>query len=155
MTKFNPEADYENRLASLRLDYVNSSPNSRYKIIMKRVDGNEHAVSNLVTVVSGVEAIARSIVVHHTQDNETIESRYEKYKHKNPDELVEAVFMIYRRTNPSSYFAEDTWSLFVLAIKFRNLVVHECTFLGQDKLESLIAATKEVLQEIATISNLN
>lgn len=43
---------------------------------------------------------------------------------------------------------------FLLAVEFRNLVVHDATYLGGDKFPELIRACAEVLFALATLSGL-
>jgi hypothetical protein len=79
---------------------------------------------------------------------------YRKYKHRDPVPLVEEVLRVHQHSDPSAYFAGDTWTLFKHAVEFRNLVVHECTYLGQDKYPSLIEAAEEVLAALVKLGRL-
>ena len=56
--------------------------------------------------------------------------------------------------DPQTYFKEDTWSLFLSAVGFRNLIVHECTYLGQDKYPSLIQASEDILTSLIILGGL-
>jgi hypothetical protein len=151
MAKFNPIVDYVDDLRKLRDIYVANPPKARFISIQKLLARNTDGIEKLITAVSGVEALARSMVVHWQSKGKDIENTYDIYKHKTPVQLIEEVFNIYKKVTPESYFTEDTWPLFKYAIEFRNLVVHECTFLGQDKFPSLISATEEVLSALADI----
>jgi hypothetical protein len=51
-------------------------------------------------------------------------------------------------------YGDETWQLFGLAHMYRNLVVHECTYLGQDKYPALIAASLRVLEGLVEAGGL-
>ena len=61
----------------------------------------------------------------------------------------------YGKHPAAEYFPEDTWALYGYAVKFRNLVMHECTYLGDDKTKSLIQAAREVLEALREIAGLH
>jgi hypothetical protein len=50
---------------------------------------------------------------------------------------------------PADHFGEQTWRLFCHAIEYRNLLAHECTYLGLDRSPALIDACRKVLQKLA------
>src|SRR5690348_12822730 len=52
-------------------------------------------------------------------------------------------------SSPSDFFGEDTWRKFGYAVSFRNMLVHECTYLGQDKFPHLSQACQCVLQRLS------
>jgi hypothetical protein len=45
--------------------------------------------------------------------------------------------------------------LFGYAVDYRNLLAHECTYLGLDKFPSLIEACEAVLEKLARLGGLN
>lgn len=150
MVAFNPQVNYEQELDELRRIYVQSPVQARYRIIRRRVEHDEIGAVRLCSRVSAVEALARSIVVQHsTQQGTLLATAYREQKHKGPAELVEAALAKLGKETAVSAFDSDTWELFQFAVEFRNLVIHECTFLGGDKYKTLIAAADEVLQHLA------
>ena len=155
MSIVNPTIDYVAELHRLRETYATVPPQSRYNVILKRLEAEEIGPTRLITVVSAVEALARSIVVHRHRPNNTEALRvYAVQKDKAATTLIEEVLKSYGMGPASTHFSEDTWPLFRHAVNYRNLVVHECTYLGQDKYPSLISASYEVLDELASISGL-
>jgi hypothetical protein len=135
----NPHVDYAAELRGLRETYAYAFPQSRLNVIHERLRPDEIGPARLVTVVSAVEALARSLAIHaRARSKREVAELYAKYKHRAPVSLVEEVLHAHRHPDPSAYFAEDTWVLFKHAVEFRNLIVHECTYLGQDKYPSLI-----------------
>ena len=155
MVKANPTVDYGEELTTLREVYISAFSQARLNIIHKKLECAEIGASRLVTIVSGVEALARSLVVHHkAQPKNEIGTIYKKYRLEKPEELVKLILKFNGHSTPSNYYKEDTWVLFKYAVEFRNLIVHECTFLGQDKYPSLIAACEEVLDSLIKFENL-
>lgn len=151
----NPTVEYVAELLQLRETYATVPPQSRYNVILKRLEAKEIGPSRLVTVVSAVEALARSIIVHRQCPNKTEAlGVYAAQKDKAATTLVEEVLKSYGKSPASAYFSEDTWPLFRHAVNYRNLVVHECTYLGQDKYPSLISASLDVLNALASLSGL-
>jgi len=53
--------------------------------------------------------------------------------------------------DPARHLGEDTWRLFGYAVDYRNMLAHECTYLGQDKFPSLIKACEEVLSALVKL----
>lgn len=156
MAKFNPEIDYEQELGGLRFTYVTVGPQARLNIIMRRMDHVEIGPVGLCTAVSGVEALARSLAVEYRADQAVPRAEgYKAVRHASAEELVKRVLVHLGKPIAAERFAEDTWPLFLLAVKFRNLVMHECTYLGNDKTASLIAATREVLSGLASDAGLD
>jgi hypothetical protein len=156
MVRANSSVDYVAERLHLRSIYVNSHPKQRLGVIRKRLAQPEIGASKLVTAVSAVEALARSLVVHCTAKDPTdIERVYSKVRSRAPEDLVQDVLGIFGKGDAAAYFLEDTWPLFREAVNFRNQVVHECTYLGQDKYPSLIAAALEVLEAMVSVGALN
>ncbi|AMO22532.1 hypothetical protein GCM10027034_29340 [Ramlibacter solisilvae] len=111
--------------------------------------------SRLVTIVSAVEGLARSLLVHAPgRPPASAHFRYQQVRLKNPVDLVDEVFRLYAAKSAPQQLGEDTWNLFELATKFSNLVVHECTHLGQDKYLSLTSASERVLEELVEVAGL-
>lgn len=146
MALANPYINYVDELKNLRDVYVSVPPRARLNVIRRRLAQPEIGPTRLVTIVSAVEALARSIAVHARNTAEAeIGSTYATYRYKDPKMLVAEALKLHNFGDPAVYFISDTWLLFGYAVDFRNLVVHECTYLGQDKYPSLIEASEEVL----------
>jgi hypothetical protein len=149
-----PGVDYEADLANVRAGYVTLTPAQRMKIIGDRIaDDPYNGPNKLVTMVSAVEGFARALVVqNNTVASDRMHKRYGKFRFCGPDFLVEKSLRLHRKSGASAYFEEDTWALFLLAVEFRNLVVHDATYLGGDKFPELIRACVEVLSALATLA---
>lgn len=106
-------------------------------------------------MVSAVEALARSLVVHAPgRPASSAHFRYQQVRLKAPLELVEEALRVYGASPAVEQYGEETWQMFELAHKYRNLVVHECTYLGQDKYPGLVAASQRVLEGLVVAGGL-
>lgn len=135
--------------------YVNSTPSQRLHVALQRINFTDHAPNLLVTRVSAVEALARSLLVHHLAVSRSDPlSFYELFRHTGPTSLVEAYLQVKAASTPGAVLGETTWEMFGQAVYYRNLLVHECTYLGQDKTPTLLEACRFTLQKLAEISGL-
>lgn len=144
-------------LAHLQTMHAVSTPAARLRLIKQRLAraGAEAGPSRLVTTVAAVEALARSLVVHSSgRPASTAAMRYTQFRHAGAVELVEEVLRLRGAPDGASHFAGDSWQLFEMANQYRNLVVHECTTLGNDSYPPLIAAAEEVFHNMVELAGL-
>ena len=73
---------------------------------------------------------------------------------KAPLELVEEALRLHGSVSAIEQYGGETWQLFELAHKSRNLVVHECTYLALDKYPALVAASERVLEGLVVAGGL-
>jgi hypothetical protein len=83
-----------------------------------------------------------------------IEILYPKYSHRKPEGLIQEYLQFKGINDPDTFFMEDTWRLFGYAVKYRNLIAHECTYLGLEKFPSLIKACDEVLSALVKLGRI-
>lgn len=153
MAHTRPDIDYINELCSIRKAYVSSAPRQRLAIIRERLNEPTFGANRLVACVSAVEAFARSLAMHRNATcKDDLADLYRRFKDSDPKALVVEGLPDSKRSNPAALFGEDNWQLFSFAVSYRNLIVHECTMLGQDKFPSLIAACEAVLEKLVEIS---
>lgn len=137
--------DYEDHLKKLRELYVRSSPRQRIGIAKQRISNPNHGPNLLVTYVSAIEGILRSLVVW----NETVSRRpkietYNKYKRCGVGQLYQK-YLQQHDIKSDVIVAAEKYKLVGFAVEYRNLLAHECTYLGQDKYQDLIDACHEFL----------
>jgi hypothetical protein len=155
MARKNPDVDYEYSLDVLRDLYVASSPKQRLTVIEQRLGYKDSCPNNLVNAVSAVEGFSRMLVTKLLeQKGDDLASTYKKYRFKNPIELIEKVMEIESISDLDAYFGEDTWELLKFAVNYRNLIVHECTYVGQDKAPSMIQACHDALVKLTPIAGI-
>lgn len=147
------DIDYVTELLDIRDNYITATPRQRLSIIRQRLDDHHFGPNRLVTSVSAVEALARCLVMHDKAANEAqLKASYRKNKDRPPKSLVQEFLRSRGVTDAAQFFEEDTWRLFGYAVDYRNLLTHECTYLGQDKFPELIAACEEVLNRLARLA---
>lgn len=109
----------------------------------------------LVTRVSGIEALARSLVMNtKAKTKEELRQVYGRYRSREAYTLVEEYLKIKGKDKPTVVFGEANWKLFKLAVNYRNLLAHECTYLANYKFAPLEDACLQVLQKLASIAKL-
>ena len=151
------EADLLEHPQELLRTYAIAAPGARLRAIKQRL-ASAHAEmgsTRLVTVVSAVEALARSLVVHAPgRPASTAEMRYRQYSAIGPIELVEEVLRLRGAARGVQHFEREAWELFEIATVYRDLVVHECSTIGKDRHPHLIAATEAVLRGLIELAGL-
>lgn len=149
------EPDFEAELQSLRDSYVGATPRQRLSIIRQRVR-NPHAGPNqLVTHVSSVEALARTLVMHqYVKTKAGVAAIYPRYRYRKPKTLIEEYLRMHSGEDPATTFGADTWRLFGYAVEYRNLLAHECTYLARYNYDPLIQACVSVLEKLRLLAGL-
>ena len=141
----------------LQRAYAVATPAARLRVIKQRLASahGEMGSTRLVTVVSAVEALARSLVVHSAgRPTSTAEMRHRQFRNNGPVELVEEVLRLRGAPRGLQHFDREDWELFEVATRYRDLIVHECTYIGQDRHPHLIAATESVLRGLIELAGL-
>ena len=149
------DAEIEERLTELRRLYVEATPRQRLHIAKQRLEFPEHGPNVLIAAVSAVEGFARSITMHcRAGSKPELSAIYSQYKFKAPEELISEYLERRPLGSPDTFFDRDDWRLFQFAVKYRNVLAHECTYLGQDISPALISATRRVLSKLAATQGL-
>lgn len=150
------ELDYATELASIRATYVESRPAQRLHILSQRLANPEHGPNLLVTHVSAVEAFARSLAMHRKAKTKTeLRALYPTYRNRKVDDLLSEYLADLEQGSPDEVFGETVWQLFGHAVTARNLLVHECTYLGQDKYLQLMDACDSIINTLCKLSGLS
>lgn len=137
--------------------YAVAAPAARLRAIRQRLAGAhaETGPARLVTMVSAVEALGRSLVVHAPgRPASTAEMRHRQYSAVGPIELVEEVLRLWGAPRGGAHFEREDWELFEIATVYRDLVVHECSTVGHDRHPHLIAAAEAVLHGLVELAGL-
>jgi len=80
--------------------------------------------------------------------------RHRQFRTTGPVELVEEVLRLHGAKPPLQEFERETWELFEVAARYRDLIVQECTYVGPDRHPYLIAAADEVLRGLIELVGL-
>jgi hypothetical protein len=151
------ELNLTQELAHLQTMHAVSTPAARFRLIKQRLAraGTDAGPGRLVTTLAAVEALARSLVVHSSgRPASTAAMRYTQFRHAGAVEMVEEVLRLRGAPDAVAHFAGDTWQLFELATQYRNLLVHECTSLGDASYPPMIAAAEAVFHHMVELAGL-
>jgi hypothetical protein len=149
-------ADIEKHIVDLRRDYVEAFPRQRLRVAKQRINNPHHDPNRLIAYVSAIEGFARSLCLHQRgRTKEELSALYPEYERRGPQALIGEYLTAKNLGAPRDHFGADTWKLFGYAVDYRNLLAHECTYLGQDRSPQLIEACRNVLQTLARDEGLN
>lgn len=141
-------------LEDLREKYIQATPRQRLSVIRQRIE-NPYANPNvLVTTFSGVEALSRSLAMHDRgSTKEALTGSYAKFRDRPASSLIQEYLKSKGKT-PAEVFGKEPWATFKLAEGYRNLLVHECTYIGNIKFDPLVAACNSVLDTLVKIARI-
>lgn len=149
-------SDIEQHLAGLRRSYVEALPKQRLHIAKLRIQNPEHDPNRLIAFVSAIEGFARSICMHlRAKTKAELSQLYPEYWRRGAEDLISEYLSARSLGDPATHFGPETWRLFGYAVQYRNVLAHECTYLGLDRSPALIEACREVLRKLAKDSGLN
>lgn len=149
-------SEIEKHLAFLRKTYIESLPKQRLSIAKQRINNPEHDPNRLIAFVSAVEGFTRSLCMHqHARTKAELSAIYPKYCKQSAVSLIVEYLTERSLGEAASHFGERTWQLFGYAVQYRNLLAHECTYLGSDKSQELIEACRAVLKALAKEEGMN
>ena len=147
--------DYEDHLKKLREQYVRSHPRQRVNIAKQRINNPSHGPNLIVTYVSAIEGILRSLVVwNETGSDRPKAGTYYKYKYTGVSKLYDK-YLEQRDVKSEEIIAAEKYELVGYAVEYRNLLAHECTYLGQDKYPDLLDACEEFLSGLCSHAGIN
>jgi hypothetical protein len=150
------DAEIESHLAELRRLYVEATPRQRLSVAKQRILNPEHDPNRLIAYVSAVEGFARALCMHlRAKGKSELSAIYAEYRWRGPEDLVREYLAAKGLSAPESHFENESWDLFRYAVQYRNLLAHECTYLGLDKSPALVNACRTVLRKLATHEGLN
>ena len=148
--------EIERHLAQLRRQYVEASPRQRLSVAKQRINNPDHDPNRLIAYVSAIEGFARSLCMHQPRRaKQELSKIYAEYERHGPKALIGEYLAAKGLGAPRDHFGADTWALFGYAVDYRNLLAHECTYLGLDRSPRLIDACRKVLQTLAKDEGLN
>jgi hypothetical protein len=141
----------------LQRAYATATPAARLRAIKQRLASAhaEMASTRLVTMVAAVEALARSLVVHSAgRPSSTAEMRHRQFRATGPLELVQEVLRLRGAAGAAHPFDDGAWQTFEVAVRYRDLIVHECTYVAEERLSLLLSATDAVLRGLIELAGL-
>jgi len=139
---------FDDHISELRAAYMEAPPRLRLRVALDRVRNPSCGPNRLIQTVSAVEGLARALVIDElVAQGTTVQRAYDDVQFTNASELVEKCL-----GDPKHHLAAEQWDDFRTAIKYRNILVHECTFLRQGYSERFIAAASDVFDVLAAMA---
>jgi hypothetical protein len=152
MARLVPDIDYVARLEKLRDSYITAYPRQRMSVIRLRLEHHHFGPNRLVTSVSAVEAYSRCLALRRrSRTKDDLRRLYRRYRAASPKTMIIEYLKVRGIDDPTAFFEEDNWKLFGYAEAYRNILVHECTYLGLDVFPSLIEACEAVLNKLEAL----
>ena len=138
--------DYKAHLEKLREYYFRAPPSARLNIANQRIQNPEHGPNILITHVSAIEGMLRSLVMWAESGNNNPNAEiYKKYKFHG----IESLYKRYCELKSCAPITSElVFELVGYAVEYRNLLAHDCTYLGQDRFPQLIQACEEFLSAL-------
>jgi hypothetical protein len=146
--------DYGQHLKGLRLDYVKRlTQRQRAHIALQRMQHPDAGVNLLVTAVSSVEGLARALALNIQIKGGAAPGRaYRDPRDRGAVDLLAGIVVPSRGTTMPALIGAEDWEEFKWAVRYRNLLIHESTFLRAGYCNRLLNATRAVfsaLQQMA------
>ena len=155
----------ETHVKKLRNNYIKSTPQQRLHIIKQLINNSSLDIHKFLIKAFGVEALARSILLQINIDNKIKEKKlilkkeidifkekeYEKIKRTALDELIKEIYKI-KKININSVFNQEILEILPLIREYRNLLVHESTFLRAGFTLRLIEFIDNIFKELTLLT---
>jgi hypothetical protein len=137
----------------LRDLYVKGTLRQRYSVACQRIDHAELGPSVLVNAVSALEGFSRAVAVRALVNAGTdLREAYEYHRKTGLVDLISKHICPALQTTPIAAFGAHAWGQIPEAVEFRNLLIHEATFLNGGTCNRLIAACRQCLDRLATLT---
>ena len=116
----------------LRALYLNGTLRQRFRIAAQRVDRSTIGhPSTLVNAVSALEGFARAVAIKALLNSGTsLDEAYAYLRDVGPRDLITKHVCPAYGASPEHAFGAVAWRHIPEAIEFRNLLIHEATFLN-------------------------
>jgi len=134
----------------LRRLYIRATPRQRYKVAIERITNAASGPSLLVTVMSALEGFARCVAVRGMmRDGHTFDGAYGRLRNLGPVELIADYICAPSHIAPQELCGTLAWAQLPEAVSFRNLLVHEATYLHGGTCKRLTSAARHILDTLA------
>ena len=137
----------------LRELYVKATLRQRYRVALDRIEYAHLGPSLFVNVMAALEGFARAVALKKALERgDAVGTAYNRIRNLGPVELLTLHVCPAYDTTPAAAFGDDAWEKLPDAVRFRNLLVHEATFLHGGTCDTLIGASQHILTRLAEMS---
>lgn len=141
---------FAQHLEKLRETYARATPQQRLHVALDRVNHPDCGPNRLIQIVSAVEGLARALLVNEiASKGDSVLRAYDQVRRLNAAALVSRCLA----PDPASAIGHESWDTFLAAVEYRNLLIHECTFLGQGRTDKLIVSSSAVFSLLARMAD--
>lgn len=144
--------NYSDYLRKLREIYVNATPRQRISVAQDRIKYPACSPNQLVQIVAAAESLARTITIYQrAKTKKDLKKEYTKVKLIGPAKLIKDYICPKIGKTPTKLLGRSTWQKFKFAVKYRNLLIHECTFLDRRISTEMIKAAENTFEKLKTL----
>jgi hypothetical protein len=149
--------NYKKHLIELRKSYYEAYPGQRLHIGMHRIKDPGNEPSQIITYVSIIEGLLRSLVIWGETEptcGRPTQDTYKKFEYASIQKLFKE-YLKRRGALVKDIVPCKKYRIFLYAIKYRNLLAHECTSLGQATFPAILEACEVFLQGLSKHAGLD
>jgi len=147
--------DFEMHYKKLRELYLRATTKQRILVAIDRMRYPDAGPNLLITAVSAVEALARAMALEvERRSGRPLRAAYRRLRNLGPVELLEKVVARAHGVRVSDLIGPGTWEEFQWAVKYRNLLLHEGTYLAQLYSRPLLRSTHALFDKLVRLSEI-
>lgn len=140
----------------LRALYLRGTLRQRYRIAAQRFDRASVGPSDLVNCVSALEGFARAVAMRRLTDaGNPLKEAHDYLRNVGVVELITKHICPAYQVTPDAAFGTAIWKQIPEAIEYRNLLVHEATFLNGGTCKRLIKATLACFDALGNLAQVS
>jgi len=146
------DCDYNKHLSLLRSSYITLNTEQRFRVARERIKEGGSYPNLIVVYVSAIEGVLRSLVVQLEAQASGLDKQscYEKNERESVKSLLKKYTKLKMRNNKTIKLVDkSTLELVDYAVLYRNLLVHDCTYLREGISIKLIEACQLFLEALA------
>lgn len=133
--------DFETKLKEMKFMYSGMVPSLRIKVMDDRVENPNCGPNKLILEVSATEGLARTILIKLLiAKGLTPKKAFKKTSEIKIKKVFEKIYEL-KKKKANSLFNSQNWEVFVWAIRYRNFLIHHCTYVGGAITDQLIEST--------------
>ena len=139
--------------AELREIYMKGTLRQRYSIAKQRLSDPAVEPNRVVTAVAALEGFSRAVAVSIAVDRgKAVEVAYQELRWTKPIDLLRLYIIPALGVHEHRLGTEGEWATLEAAVEFRNLLVHEATFLHGGTARQLEQCATAFFERLAELS---
>ena len=147
--------ELRNHLGELRNWYFAASTERRYKVAISRLQGPPSLLDALLQHLTVIEGFARSVALDlERKGGAEAGEAYSRLRYLGSVPLLRDHVSKKLNRTPEDLFGRDAWEVFVLAIDYRNFVVHEAATIRGDHCAQLLSGCRQMLAKLANVADI-